>query len=132
MTVKYQNKKFWKYKVYEDVFYPLENSFPLVDHEFFKINKKGISIKKNYTFDGASGIPDTKKTIAVALPHDVFYQAIREGLLSVRYKDKADKEIQRMYKDRSTVFTSWMGSFIYWGVKYFGKSSIKSDIIEVK
>jgi len=129
--MKYQKRKNWKYKVFEDEFYPLEHSYPLVEHEYFKISNHGIWIKKDYTFDGASGIPDTKKTIAVALPHDAFYQAMREGLLDIKYKDNVDKELEEMYKSRSSWLTSWMGNFIYWGVKYFGDSSVKCDIIEV-
>ncbi len=130
--MKYQKKRNWNYKVYEDVFYKLEYSYPLIEHEYFKIHNHGMWIYKGYTWDGATGIPDTDKTISVSLPHDAFYQSFREGYLPREYKKKVDEELEIMYKERSSWFTSWFGNVIYLGVRVFGSSSTKCDIYEVE
>ena len=117
--MKYQKKKKWKYKVYEDCEFTLNRHFPKVEHPFFTINKNKMIVKKGYTWDGPSGpVIDTKKLILVSLPHDVFYQSIRENLLDECWKNDADKEFEEMYKDRTSWGLRWFGDVLYGGVKY--------------
>ncbi len=129
--MKYTLKKHWKYKLYEGEVFKLNYFFPDIEHEYFSISGGYLFVYRGYTWDGASGIPDTDKTLMMSLLHDPLYQAIREGLLPHDYKKYADLEAEYYYKSRSSFVTSWMGNFIYWGVALFGESSLSSYVLEV-
>ena len=131
--MRYQNKKNWYYRIYEDCHIKLKHRFPRVDHDFFIIDGHDMWIKKGYTFDGPTGIPKklhTKKMIFISLPHDAFYQAMREQLLEIVWKKKADDEIEYMYRERSSKWFSWFGSWIHTAVDWLGKPNVKNDIME--
>ena len=130
--MRFQKKRKWKYRVYEDCRFKLHRRFPRVEHPFFEIDGHNMLIKAGYTFDGPSGpLYDTKKLIFVSLPHDAGYQAIREQLLEECWKIDLDKELEDMYRERTSWGLQWFGSVIYWGVEKFGNPSVQCDIIEV-
>jgi len=131
--MKFQNKKTWKYKTYDRTVIQLHRKFPRFKHRFFEVNGSTMIIEDGYTWNGANRPAiNTEKMIMLSLPHDVFYQAIREQILDEVWKKDADLEIKDMYKERSTKWFSWFGNIIHFAVDKFGKSSIECDIIEVK
>ena len=131
--MKYQKRRSWKYKTYRRTVIQLNRRFPRFKHRFFEVDGNTMVIEDGYCWDGASGPTiNTNKMIMISLPHDVFYQAIREQILDEIWKKDADLEIEEMYKERSSKWFSWFGNLIHFAVDKFGKSSIECDIIEVK
>lgn len=128
--MRYQKKKNWKYRNYERVTYQLFHSFGRIAHPFFKIDESVLTIEEGYCWDGATGIPDTKKNFVPAQIHDVLAQAIREGLISIDRFEDANEELNLQYLHRDG--WSWWGRVLEWGTNTFGKRYFKSDIIEVK
>lgn len=128
--MKYQKKRDWKYKVYEDVRINLGKNFPYVEHELFNISGETMTVKKGYTWDGATGAVDTPSFMTPSLCHDVLYQCIREGLLSEIWKTDSDDLLKSMCLDRG--MSSLRAWYVHKAVKLFGSSFIKRDIIEVK
>ncbi|MBC8485506.1 MAG: hypothetical protein H8D45_05640 [Bacteroidetes bacterium] len=128
--MRYQKKKNWKYKVYEDCRFKLGFNCPTVNHKYFSIYRDEMIVKKDYTYDGASGAIDTENFMVPSLKHDIFYQCIRCGLLDEIWKKDADLELKKDCLERGmSKFRAW---YVYFAVNKFGGSSIKSDIIEVK
>ena len=71
--------------------------------DFLKTSEGGIlTVRKYYAWDGASGPTlDTENSMTPSLMHDALYQLMREGHLDAKeYKDKADRLLQSMLKDR--------------------------------
>ena len=84
----------------------------------------GITIFKNYCYDGGSGpAVDTKTAMTGSLFHDFLYQLMREGILHKSYKDIADRLLEQiciengMWKARA----NWW----YWAVRSFAKRSLE-------
>lgn len=128
--MRYQKKKNWKYRVYERCEFNLHHNFGRVAHPFFQIDENKLIINDGYTWDGATGIPDTKKNQSPALIHDVLAQCIREGLISIDKFEYANSELKKQYLDRDGF--NWWGKVLEWGTNTFGKRYFKSDIIEVE
>jgi len=97
----YQNIRSYRYRVTDDlILIPFLNEdlahavsfIPPVIHPFFVITEKGVAVKKNYAWDGATYAFNTKNLIVPSLVHDVLCQAISLGLLSRKFRADADKE----------------------------------------
>lgn len=63
---------------------------------FYEIHSNGVVIgKAGYAWDGPSGPTfDTPDSMRGSLIHDIFYQAMREGLLPLSFRDAADLELE--------------------------------------
>lgn len=128
--MQYQNRKNWKYSIYSDCEINLYHDFGSIAHPFFQIKDNVLSVKEGYTFDGASGPTlDTENFMVPSLVHDILFQAMRMGLISHSKFDNANIELKMQCRERGMSY--FRAGYVYLGVKYFGKSSIKSDIIEV-
>lgn len=128
--MRYQKKKSYKYKLFEFAEFNLYHDFGFVNHDLFQICKNKMVIRKNYTWDGATSIPDTDKNFCPALIHDVLAQCMREGLMSIDMFNYANQELRLQYIERGG--WSWWGRVLSWGTNTFGKRFFKSNIIEVK
>lgn len=127
--MKFQKKRSYKYRTYDKNVYNLHYDFGIVDHPKFQINRSVMTVDKGYCWDGATGIPDTKKNYVPAKIHDVLFQAMREGLISRdKFKD-ANSELQLQYLERDG--WKWWGKLLNWGTTKLGYKYTKSDIIEV-
>ena len=115
-------KSGFKYQLSRD--YGIQTSiFPDKDiyTRFTELSISGfLIIKSGYAWDGPSGPAiDTKNFMRGSLVHDALYQLIREGLLNIKFRIPADKELikicleDRMWKLR----TKW----VYFAVKTFAK-----------
>ena len=59
----------------------------------FCIDRSGMSVQKDYAWDGPSGPTiDTRNSLRASLVHDVLYQAMREGGLPRTFRRRADLE----------------------------------------
>ena len=81
-----------------------------------------LVIKRGYKWDGASGPTiDTDSFMRGSLVHDVLYQAIREGHLTLKDRKVADKILYRLCReDGMNRIRAW---YTYRAVRMFGKSS---------
>ena len=80
-----------------------------------------LIIESGYQWDGMSGVGDSKQSMRASLVHDALYQLMREGLLDRKYKDAADRLLEKiLIEDGASKFNAWL---CYQGVKMFGKKS---------
>ena len=96
------------------------------DFEFFSLSTNGIlTIKKGYSWDGASGPAiDTRKIMRGALVHDVLYQLMRLSVLDHKVHRKRADQIMReiCLEDNMWSFRAW---YVYQGVHLFGVYSAR-------
>ena len=88
----------------------------------FCICASKVIVRKGYSWDGASGPTiDTRNSMRATLIHDVLYQAMREGGLSLMARKWADKEFLRILENDGM---HWLRRW-YWylGVRWFGGPS---------
>lgn len=97
---------------------------PSFKHKCFSFDNTTsiLTVKRGYFFDGASGpVRDTQKTMVPALPHDVFYHAMRDKLLPLKYKRAVDKLFVKMCVDRGR--SKLLAKTYLKGLKWFGGRS---------
>ena len=106
-------------------------------HEYFTLSLDGtLVVKKWYAWDGPSGPTiDTKNFIKDSLPHDVFFQGMRLGLLSKDHFHNVNKFLyNECLKHGMNRFRAW---YVFQSVELFGRSNItprpedKNPVIEV-
>ena len=91
---------------------------------YFDLHAGILTAKKGYRWDGASGPAiDTTTFIEASLFHDVLYQMFREGLLSRKYRRKADKLMRKiaLEKGMSRPRAWWT----FWAVRLFARGNAK-------
>lgn len=119
-------KEGYKYQLVNTYYHQLSFDAPIIQniHSFLSIEEGNILvINYGYAWDGPSGPTiDTKNFMRGSLVHDALYQLIREDLLPFPiYKDKADRELQRICKeDGMSSIRAW---YVYQAVKNFGKNA---------
>ena len=120
--MKYRKLKNYKYQLLEELRFfagcPIQC---IVDMPFVAVELGGfVTIKKGYAWDGPSGPTiDTESFMRGSLVHDVLYQLIREGCISIEYRDHADRLLRRIcIEDGMSRARAW---YVYNSVKYFAK-----------
>lgn len=125
-------KSGYKYQLTQDTTQSLSDLFSTVPpfcSQFFTFTYPNIIIKAGCAWDGASGIAiDTDNFMRGSLVHDCLYRAMREGSLSIAYKDLADRELVRLCKEDG--MSDFRCDYVYKGVKLFGYSSATDSEIE--
>ena len=129
--MRYQKKKDWKYRIYEDVEFNLYHDYGRIVHPFFQIDGNHLTVKAGYHWDGASGVAiDTDNFMSPSLIHDVLFQCMREDLMNRDRFKHANVELKTQCRERGmSKFRAW---YVYKAVAMFGSKYTKSDIIEVK
>lgn len=87
---------------------------------FIILSPEGVLIIKNgYAWNGPSGPTfDTKNFMRGSLVHDALYQLFQEGLLSLHWREQADKELVRICRaDGMSAIRAW---WVYRAVRDFG------------
>jgi hypothetical protein len=111
----------YKYQLQRDEFFKVD-IFPKcnIETDFFEIRSNGTLIaRRGYAWDGPSGPTiDTKNFMRGSLVHDILYQAMSEGILDVKWRMQADKELVKCCKeDGMSAFRRW---YVYLAVRCFG------------
>ena len=96
-----------------------------IEHPFFRLTVLGwLTIQAGYAWDGASGPAiDTKSFMRGSLVHDVCYQALSLGLLSLEWREAADRALRRLCReDGMSAIRAW---YVYRAVRWFGDRAIE-------
>ena len=98
-----------------------------------------ITVEAGYSYDGNSGGINTEDWIIPSLYHDIFYQLIRQGLLSPSLRKQADLCMYYLLKRsmiRGNYFARKLGSAraraSYLAVRAFGAKYTKPRKIKIK
>lgn len=91
--MKYKKRRTYKYNLHSEE--QIETGITLAqrfDSPFLSLSEKGLlTIKKGYSWDGASGPAiDTKNILKASLVHDALYQLMREEVLPQSSREQAD------------------------------------------
>lgn len=126
-------KKGYKYKLEEDFkiqlgFKPQLTIF--IEHPFMIFEDGFLTIKKGYSWDGASCAIDTKTFMRGALVHDVLYQLIREGFLLKEDRKACDKELIRICSLDG--MCGLRRAYVYRAVRIFGKWAVKPRKVYIR
>jgi hypothetical protein len=101
--IKYQKRRFWKYRLFEDEAYAtgIEIPEPIVTG-FLSMTVDGLlTVRKGYVWDGASGPTiDTKNTFTASLIHDALYNLMRDNLLDRKHRRRADRILYEILRSR--------------------------------
>jgi len=126
-------KRHYKYQLVEDYDINIGIKSLMFTQPLFFLNENGLlRISAGYAWDGPSGPTiDTKNFMRGSLVHDVLYQAIRIGCLTVNWKEHADILLRDIcIEDGMSKLRAW---WVYQGVHKFGTSSCVpgTDAIEI-
>ena len=120
----------YKYNLHSNVEYKTSLSIDKpYDNGFVVFTTDGLlQVKVGYSWDGPSGPTfDTKNFMRGSLIHDALYQLIREGVLPQSSKFEADKILRKICLECGmSKFRAW---YIYQGLRFFGKSYTKPDLL---
>lgn len=122
--ISYKNLRIYKYEILKQ--YKIELYFQAegfgFSSNYFSYDYGLLTIKPGYKFDGPSGPTiDTDSFMRGSLVHDVLYQAIREGHLTLKHRKAADDILYRICReDGMGRIRAW---YTYRCVRMFGKSS---------
>jgi hypothetical protein len=90
--IKYRKRRKWKYTLEGMYSIFIGKEFPDIVFRFIEIKDGTLYIADDYAWDGPSGPTfDSKKTLRPSLIHDAIYQLMREGIISVEFKEPIDK-----------------------------------------
>ena len=131
--IKYRERKY-KYQLVEDYEVNIDITSYSVLRELFMLYVDGtLIVKSGYAWDGPSGPTiDTQDFMRGSLVHDVLYQMMREYLLSLDCKDKADEILRDICKEDG--MSPFRAAYVFEAVQRWGDESCKpgSDKDEVK
>jgi len=101
------------------------NTIKGIKTDHYRISPKGILlIKKDYSWDGATGVPDTTSVFRASLVHDCLYQMMRENGLSSQYRKKADQIFYDIC--RADGLNIIVAGLYYIGIRTFGWLFVKN------
>jgi hypothetical protein len=120
--VKYRKLKGYKYQLLEDYSINIEICpTDRIDALFVSLSTEGnLLLRKGYACDGPSGPTwDTENFMRGSFVHDAIYQLMRENLISIDYRDYADRLLQSIcLEDGMSRVRAW---YVYWSVRYFAQ-----------
>ena len=125
MGIKYRKLHGYKYELADNYCIDLAILKSLSDWvtgEYFRFSPEGcLWIKRGYAWDGASGPAiDTLTILRGSLVHDVFYQAMRMGLLDpVVWRPIADKILYDICIEDGMLRIR--ANWVYWAVQTFAR-----------
>ena len=121
-------KSGYKYQLIEPYFVCVDIALPeRIVSEYIVLAVDGVMmIKKGYCWDGPSGPAlDTKNFMQGSLVHDALYELMRKGLLDQKWREQADRELQRIcIEDGMSKLRAW---WVYRAVRTFAKRCTDTD-----
>ena len=135
--MKYRKLHEYKYLLEDVELVEINTQVEVIGQLYFTIGFNYMVIHKGYAWDGPSGPTiDTDNFMLGSLVHDVFYQAIREGMLPRSFRKTADQEFRRICIEQGmSKFRAW---YVYNAVRLFSGGSAKpeknprGEIVELK
>ncbi|MEM1158469.1 MAG: DUF1353 domain-containing protein [Verrucomicrobiota bacterium] len=126
----YKKRRRYKYNLHSDLEYQtgMQVDTPQ-DLGLLEITGTGtLFIRKGYSWDGPSGPTiDTQTFMRGSLVHDALYQLIREKVLDLSYRKRADDILREIcIKDGMSAFRAW---YVYKAVRLAGKKSAEPDLL---
>ncbi len=125
----FKKRRKYKYNLHADFEFQSEFKIDSVyDNGFLQLFPGGkLIIKSGYAWDGPSGPAiDTKNFMKSSLVHDALYQLIREGVLPLTERKRADEIMREI--SLSVGMSSFRAWYTYLAVRLFGKSSAIPDL----
>ncbi|MEM6885063.1 MAG: DUF1353 domain-containing protein [Verrucomicrobiota bacterium] len=126
----YKKRRRYKYNLHSDNVYETGITVDKPgDLGLVNITSTGkLYIKKGYAWDGPSGPTiDTKNFMQGSLVHDALYQLIREGVLTLDDRLRADEILREIcLEDGMSKIRAW---YVYKSVRAFGESSATPDLL---
>lgn len=100
-----------------------------VNTDYYSIDEKAIGVIQNYKYDGPSGPAlDTPNFMRASLIHDVLYQAIREGELSMKHRKTADLMMYRIAREDG--MGRIRANYTYYALRAFGQKAAIRGLAE--
>ena len=128
--MKYRKRRFWKYQLHEDEVY-VTDILPekAIDTAFLDMTVDGVlTVRKNYTWDGASGPSfDSKSTFSASLIHDALYNLMRENLLDRRHRKRVDQIFYEILISRG--MSKFRARIWYRAVRKGAANAAKHDVL---
>lgn len=125
--IHYKKRIRYKFTLVED--YAIDTGIvprEAVNTPFLQLDSSGrLSIRRCYSWDGATGALNTRNIIRASLVHDALYQLMREGYLAPDHRLAADRLMHRI-----CVAAGMNGPYawiVYICVRLFGASSVQAD-----
>ena len=129
--MKYKKRPYWKYTLEKKESYPTGiKGSNTKQMGLVRLTEAGVlHIGKGYTWDGPSGPTfDTKTFMRGSLIHDVLYQLMREGKLSIKERQRADEILREIcLADGMLKIRAW---WVYESVRRWGGKSALPDMKE--
>ena len=125
----YKKRRRYKYNLQADFEYKTDFKLEAIyDNGFIQLDLDGLLVIKNgYAWDGPSGPTiDTKNFMKGSLVHDALYQLMREGVLPLTDRKRADEMLCEICL--SVGMSRIRAWYVYWAVRMFGKSSAIPDL----
>lgn len=127
----YKKRREYKYNLHSDYKYPTNIVIEEPrDLGFLEITSNGtLIIRSDYSWDGPSGLSvDTKNFMRGSLVHDALYQLMREGVIPLFARKRADEILREIcIEDGMSKFRAW---YVYHFVRFGGASSAQSDLLQ--
>ena len=128
--MKYKKRQAYKYNLHseEQIETGITPAQPF-DSPFLSLSEQGLlTIKKGYSWDGASGPAiDTQNILKASLVHDALYQLMREEVLPQSSREQADRLLRQICLEHG--MSNFRATYIYYGVRVFGGCFSKSDLL---
>ena len=124
--IRYRDLPTWKYQLLENWTHKVDIHGWVLHEPMFNLDYDGLlTVRRGYCWDGPSGPTfDTKNFMRGSVVHDVLYQVIQLGLLPFSYRQKADKELDKLLKEDGM---SWLRrKYVYRSLRLFGGGAAKS------
>ena len=126
----YKKRRKYKYNLHSEEYFEtgLSVGNPK-DLGFVTITQDGIlTVKKSYAWDGPSGPTiDTKTFMRGSLIHDALYQLIRERVLPMSDRERADQILKEVCLQEG--MPNWRAWYVYKVVRLAGASSANPDLL---
>lgn len=102
-------------------------------NEWIYLDPHGLmTIKAGYAWDGPSGPTlDSKDFMRGSLAHDALYQLMREGLIDIGNREKADRLLYDLCREDG--MSALRAGYVYAGVRWFAAPAATrraSEVIE--
>lgn len=128
--ISYKKRRRYKYTLYDNYHLPTDiRPTQPISTDYIDLTTNGwLTIKKKYAWDGPSGpAPDISILMRGSLVHDALYQLMREKLLPLAAREKADWLLREICLEDGA--PRFLADFVYISVDWFGKPNARPDLL---